>query len=87
MVGRLIYELGNAYALVIIIYCIFTWFPISSTGVIADIKHFFTMLSEPYLKLFRKLIPPIGGAVDITPIIALIVLQFVVRFVASIVPF
>lgn len=82
MISKLILELGNAYSLIILVYCIFTWFPIPASGIIADIKKFFAMLSEPYLKLFRRLIPPIGGAVDITPIIALFVLQFVVSLVA-----
>lgn len=85
MLSRLILELGNAYSIIILIYCIFTWFPIPSSGVVADIKRFFATLTEPYLKLFQKLIPPIGGAVDITPIIALLVLQFVVSLLARMV--
>ncbi|MNC73236.1 YGGT family protein [compost metagenome] len=32
---------------------------------------------EPYLKPFRKIIPPIGGMLDISPIVALIALEFV----------
>ena len=87
MVSNLILQLGNAYSLIIFVYCILTWFPIPSTGIMADIKRFFAMLTEPYLKLFQKLLPPIGGAVDITPIIALFVLQFVVGFIARVIPF
>lgn len=80
--GRIIYELGNVYSLIILIYCIMTWIPVQHDGVLADIKGFFAKLSEPYLGLFRKLIPPIGGTVDVTPIIALVVLQLVVSFLA-----
>jgi YggT family protein len=35
-------------------------------------------VSEPYLRLFRRFIPPIGP-IDISPIVALLVLQIVGR--------
>ena len=84
MIGNIIRELGNAYSIIIVIYCILTWFPISRQGIMADIKSFFSKITEPYLGLFRKLIPPIGGAVDVTPIIALFVLQLIVSLLARI---
>jgi YggT family protein len=37
-------------------------------------------VSEPYLGLFRRFIPPIGP-VDISPIVAILVLQFVGGFI------
>ncbi len=82
MLGNLILQIGSLYSLCIVIYCIFTWIPLGSSGVLADIANFFRIICEPYLGLFRKLIPPIGGAVDITPIIALLVLQLAVTFIA-----
>ena len=36
-------------------------------------------MRDPYLNLFKKFIPPIGGMVDVSPIVALLVLQFGVR--------
>lgn len=33
-------------------------------------------VSEPYLRLFRRIIPPLGG-LDLSPILAIIVLQIV----------
>jgi YggT family protein len=39
-------------------------------------------VSEPYLRLFRKLLPPIG-MIDFTPMIAIIVLGVVWRIVVS----
>lgn len=84
MIGYLVLQLGNLYSLVIVIYCILTWVPINGGGILMDVKTFFEKLAEPYLNLFRKLIPPIGGVVDVTPIVALLVLQFVVSFLARI---
>ncbi|HEY2005665.1 MAG TPA: YggT family protein [Solirubrobacteraceae bacterium] len=40
------------------------------------LMNFLRDVSEPYLRLFRRLIPAIGGF-DFTPIIALLVLYFV----------
>jgi YggT family protein len=39
-------------------------------------------VAEPYLRLFRKLLPPIG-MIDFTPMIAIIVLGVVWRIVVS----
>ncbi len=82
MISHLILELGQLYSLVIVVYCILTWIPSGHGGVMQDIKMFFEKITEPYLGLFRKLIPPIGGTVDVTPILALVVLQLAVSFLA-----
>lgn len=82
MIGSLIYQLGQLYSLIIVIYCLLTWIPSGSNGVMYDVKTFFAKITEPYLGLFRKLIPPIGGTVDVTPIIALVVLELAVSFLA-----
>ena len=84
MISYLIIRLGNLYSMIIVIYCILTWIPSQYGGVLYDIKLFFEKLTAPYLNLFRKLIPPIGGTVDVTPIIALVVLQLAVGFLARI---
>ena len=84
MISYLIIRLGNLYELIIIIYCLLTWFPVSRGGIMYDIRSFFEKITEPYLGLFRKLIPPIGGTVDVTPIIALVVLQLLVSFLSRI---
>jgi YggT family protein len=41
-------------------------------------------VSEPYLGLFRRFIPPIGP-VDISPIVAILVLRFVGGFVIALI--
>lgn len=48
------------------------------SGILADIETVLGKVCDPYLNLFRKFIPPIGGMVDVTPIFALLVLQFLV---------
>jgi uncharacterized protein YggT (Ycf19 family) len=67
--------IGQFYGWLIIAYVLMSWFPIS--GIFADLYQVLGTVVEPYVGLFRRLIPPIG-AVDITPIVALLVLQFVI---------
>ncbi len=76
MLISLISWLIYIYSILIIVYVIMTWIP-TRQGVIYDIRHVLGSICTPYLDLFKRLIPPIGGIVDITPIIALIVLQLV----------
>lgn len=83
MIRTLIIGLANAYTMIIFVYVIMSWIP-NSTGIVGDVYRVLGKICDPYLNLFKRLIPPIGGMVDITPIIALLVLQLVVRFVVGI---
>ncbi|WP_165173838.1 MULTISPECIES: YggT family protein [unclassified Adlercreutzia] len=78
MLTFLLVRLADAYSLIIFIYVMMSWLP-TSRGIVADIYQVLGKVCDPYLNLFKRLIPPIGGMVDITPIIALLVLQFAVR--------
>lgn len=76
---HLLISLIDAYSLVIFVYVIMSWIPHSS-GVIGDVYRVLGKICDPYLNLFKKFIPPIGGVLDITPIFALLLLQIVARF-------
>ncbi len=78
----LIVSLADAYSMVLFVYVIMSWLP-TDRGILGDIYRVLGKVCEPYLGLFRKLIPPIGGMVDVTPIIALLVLQFGVRLLVN----
>ena len=41
-------------------------------------------ITDPFLNLFRRFIPPIGGIIDLSPLIALIVLQILERIILNI---
>lgn len=82
MLSYLIISLSDAYSMVIFVYVLMSWIPVNR-GVVADIYNVLGKVCDPYLNLFKKIIPPIG-MVDITPIIALLVLQFASRLVATI---
>ena len=81
MLTNIIIALANAYTTVIFVYVIMSWLPNVESGIVGQVYRALGMLCDPYLNLFKRLIPPIGGMVDITPIIALLALQFLVRII------
>lgn len=75
-------NLVTIYMYLIIAYVLLSWLPNareSSIGVLIG------KLVEPYLSPFRKFIPPIGGMLDLSPIIALLALRFVGQGIIAIV--
>ena len=84
MLTNIIVALANAYSTVIFVYVLMSWLPNTETGVVGQVYRALGTLCEPYLGLFRRFIPPIGGMLDISPIVALLVLQFVVRLIVGI---
>ena len=84
MIRSLIVGLANAYTMIIFVYVLMSWIP-HTEGAVGDVYRILGKLCDPYLDLFKKLIPPIGGMVDVTPIIAMLVLQLVVNFVVRII--
>ena len=78
MLTLLLVRLADAYSMIIFAYVMMSWLP-TDRGLLADIYHVLGKVCDPYLDLFRRFIPPIGGMVDVSPIVALLVLQFGVR--------
>ena len=52
-------------------------------GFLLDLYEALGKICDPFLDLFKRFIPPIGGMVDISPIVALLVLQFGVRLIVA----
>jgi YggT family protein len=73
-VDRIIDMLFNIYFYMVVIYVLMSWLPNLRENFIGELL---TKLVEPYLSPFRRFIPPIMGTLDISPIVALFVLQFV----------
>lgn len=65
----------SIYSFMLIIYILMSWVPSARQSSFGQLLE---KLCEPYLGIFRRIIPPIG-MIDISPIAALFVLQFVQR--------
>lgn len=78
---NLLYQI---YFYMVLIYVLMSWLPAVRESAVGE---FLGRMVEPYLRPFRRLIPPIGGVLDISPIIALIALQFVASGLHAVVNF
>ena len=67
------------YMLVIFAYIITSWLRLPYSIWLNRIQRFLYDVSEPYLRLFRRVLPSMGG-LDFSPMVAIIVL-LAVRFV------
>ena len=83
MISYILVTLADTYSLVIFVYVMMSWIP-SNSGIIVDLRNVLGKICDPFLDIFRRFIPPIGGMIDISPIVALLVLQFGVRLIVAI---
>lgn len=60
------------YSWILIIYILMSWFPGARESSFGELMG---RLAEPFLEPFRKIIPPLG-MIDISPIVAILVLNF-----------
>ncbi len=76
---QIIQSLFFIYTLMLLGRVISSWIP---NGHQYRIVHFIAFYTDPYLNLFRKIIPPIG-MIDISAIFAFLALRFLERIVLS----
>lgn len=70
------------YYLLIIARVLMSWFRLPSQGPLFSILKFIYDVTEPYLRLFRRIIPAVGP-IDFSPFIAIIVLMIVQNIVVG----
>ncbi|HBB34573.1 MAG TPA: hypothetical protein DDZ80_10745 [Cyanobacteria bacterium UBA8803] len=70
----------NIYLLLIFVRILLTWFP--TVEWMNQVTSFLSPITDPYLNIFRSFIPPIGG-LDLSPILAILVLQVVAQLFGS----
>ena len=75
LIGYLLHGLLSLYNLAIFVLVIFFWFRVSYSN---RLMRFLVTITEPFLGPLRRLIPLVGGF-DISPIIALVIIQILQR--------
>ena len=70
----------SIYSILLIIRVLLTWFPGIdwSNGILSAL----TSITDPYLNIFRGIIPPIGG-LDISSILAFVLLNVIQNLIAN----
>ena len=65
------------YTMMIMVRIIASWFPKFAQS---QFVRFLSYYTDPYINIFRRIIPPIGGVLDLSPLIAFFVLQLLEHF-------
>jgi YggT family protein len=80
-IANILMMIVNFYVLLIFVWCILSWFGnLNAKGIVNDIYRALDTIVGPYIKLFQRFIPPVGG-MDLSPIVAIILLQLVARLI------
>ncbi|XP_075106464.1 ylmG homolog protein 2, chloroplastic isoform X2 [Nicotiana tabacum] len=61
----------NIYNSLLVARLVLTWFPNAPPAIVSPLS----TLCDPYLNIFRGIIPPLGGTLDLSPILAFLVLN------------
>jgi YggT family protein len=83
----IIYAVVLVYSWLIIARAVLSWFPVRPNSPIFPIKRALHALTEPYIGLFRRLLPTtrIGGVgLDLSALVGLIVLFIVIQVLSRI---
>jgi YggT family protein len=75
------------YLILLFARILLSWIPrLPYNPVLRSVVDFIHQVTDPYLNLFRRILPPVGGsgfALDLSPIIAIFVLYIVRAIVVS----
>jgi YggT family protein len=81
--AKLIDGIIQLYSLFLVIRILLTWFP--SVNFYDPPLSWLAQITDPFLNLFRSIIPPLGG-MDVSPILAFLALHFVRQLLAAVMP-
>ncbi len=80
-----LYDLGQIYLLIMLVRAVLSWFPYSHDSPLNPVRRVVFTLTEPVLAPFRRIIPPVG-MLDLSFLVAFIVVYLVVNFVFARIP-
>ena len=83
-VQRFVFVFVNVYVLLIFAYIIASWVPGGGSPTLERVRQFLYDVCEPYLRIFRRVIPPIGP-LDLSPIAAILALYVLERLVNTLI--
>jgi len=88
-VAKYVAALFLVYLILIFIRILLSWIPrLPYNRALRAFVDFVHETTDPYLNIFRRLLPPIGGgglAIDLSPILAIIVLMIVSRVIVGLI--
>ncbi|MBW4657914.1 MAG: YggT family protein [Drouetiella hepatica Uher 2000/2452] len=73
----------NAYLVLLLIRILLSWFP--NINWLSPPFSILSQLTDPYLNLFRSIIPPLGG-IDFSPMLAFLLLNVIISLLPRVAP-
>jgi len=83
-VQRFVSVFVGVYILLIFAYIIASWVPGGGSPTLERARQFLYDVCEPYLRIFRRVIPPLGP-LDLSPIVGVIALYILERLVNTLI--
>lgn len=68
------------YIIIIFIYVLSSWIPLPYSPTLSRVQRFLYDVCEPYLRLFRRILPPLGP-IDLSPLVGVIALVVVEQLI------
>lgn len=75
-IAGLVVRALDFYGILIFVYILLSWLPAS--GTVWEIRRVLATVVEPYLGIFRRIVPS-TGMMDFSPLVGLLVLQFIIQ--------
>jgi YggT family protein len=85
MLHRPLYDLGQLFILTMVVRAVLSYFPYRSDSPLNPVRRVVTVITEPVLAPFRRIIPPVG-MFDLSFLVAFIVVEVIVQSVLSRIP-
>jgi YggT family protein len=77
-IAGFVYVFFLVYILLILVYVLSSWIRLPYNPWLNRIQRFLYDVCEPYLRLFRRVLPPLGP-IDLSPMVAIIVLYLILN--------
>ena len=83
--GNPLFDLGEVYVLILFARALLSWFPYSPSSPLNPVRRMVFTVTEPVLAPFRRIVPPVG-MIDLSFLVAIIVVQIFVNDVLGRLP-
>jgi YggT family protein len=88
-VSAYVNALFTVYIILVFVRVLMSWIPrLPENGAVQAVAEFIRQTTDPYLNLFRRFLPPVGGggfALDLSPVVGIFLLLIGQQIVVSLV--
>lgn len=81
--GTILCNLILIYTVVLFGRIVLSWFPVTPGSAMESVARVLGALTDPVLEPLRRVIPPVGGMLDLSPLVVFIALAILRSFVCA----